>query len=891
MRCIGLACVMVLLGIAPASGTGIRAESTTAAADWILHNGKVVTVDAAFSIHSAIAIAGEKIVAVGTDGAVMARRGPKTQVIDLHGKMVLPGLIDSHVHPLQAAMHEHDHPIPQMDTIADVLAYIRTRAEMLPEGAWISLSQVFITRLKEQRYPTRQELDTAAPHNPVIFSTGPDASVNSLALKLSGIDKDFQVRDGGPGYIEKDPQTGEPTGIIRSCTRYIKTQSTGNRKAERLDREFRLRQLFADYNAVGITGVIDRNASASAIEAYQSLLQQDALTVRVAVSHGVGTSGTIESIQKAVKAVADHPLRQGGPMLRIIGIKTFLDGGMLTGSAYMQKPWGVSEIYSIKDPEYRGLLFIPKERLLPIVQATVAAGLQFTAHSVGDGAVETLLNVYEEINRSMPVQATRPCLTHSNFMSEKAIRQCAKLGVVVDIQPVWLYLDSHTLRRQFGDDRLRYFQPLKSLFDAKVAVGGGSDHMQKIGSFRSVNPYNPFLGMQTALTRIGRFRDDPLHPEEALSREQVIRFYTANNSVLMFQESAIGTLEVGKFADLIVIDRDLLTCPVESIRDAQCLQTFLRGKRVFVSQEQPIFEPGAKLEVLAKDGAGGEGPAYDPEMGIFSSGNGHINRLTPDGKSQIFRKDAGTNGLLFDFQGNLLACEPVKRRVTRTDRAGNVTVLTDAYNGKKYNQPNDLTLDSKGRIYFSDPRYGTRDDMQQRDAQGRIIEGVYRIDPDGKVTRVIGREVERANGVLVSADDRYLFVADNNNDAIGGARKLYRFDLNADGSVDLASQRLLYDWGRGRGPDGLKQDIHGRLYVAGGLNRPNPPAEPATDVKGGVYVFSPDGKLLTFLPVPTDEVTNCAFTGKDRRTLVITGGGVLYQIRTTTPGRVTWPRD
>ncbi len=305
---------------------------------------------------------------------------------------------------------------------------------------------------------------------------------------------------------------------------------------------------------------------------------------------------------------------------------------------------------------------------------------------------------------------------------------------------------------------------------------------------------------------------------------------------------------------------------------------------------EPVFEPNAKLKVEADGDSGGEGPAWHPKLGIFSSGRGHINRLTPDGKSEIFRKDAGTNGLLWDRDGRLLACEPVKRRVTRTDTDGKVTILTDSFGGKKYNQPNDITIDSKNRIYFSDPRYGPRDDMQQRDENGNTIEGVYRIDPDGKVSRILGREVERANGVLVSADDKYLFVADNNNDK-GGARKLWRFDLKADGTVDVASKKLLHDWKLGRGPDGLKQDVNGRLYVAGGLNKPNPPAEPATDVKGGIYVFSPEGKLLTFLPVPKDEVTNCAFGGTDRKTLYITGGGTLYSIRTTTPGRLVWPKE
>src|SRR5205814_10032179 len=147
------------------------------------------------------------------------------------------------------------------------------------------------------------------------------------------------------------------------------------------------------------------------------------------------------------------------------------------------------------------------------------------------------------------------------------------------------------------------------------------------------------------------------------------------------------------------------------------------------------------------------------------------------------------------------------------------------------------------------------------------------------------------NGVLVSGDDKCLYVADNNNNAKKGARKLYRFELKEDGSVDLKSHKLLYDWGEGRGPDGLKQDKKGRLYVAAGLNKPNPPFEPATDKKGGIYVLSPEGKLLAFQPVPRDEVTNCAFGGEDRRTLYITGGGTLYSIRTTTPGDLVWPAD
>jgi predicted amidohydrolase YtcJ len=567
--------VIVALGVC---GMAARAED----ADLILHHGKVVTVDRDFSIRQALAVKGDRLLKVGTDEEVLRTRGPATALLDLDGKMVLPGLIDSHVHPSAASLTDFDHRVPEMETIGDVLDYVRSRAQALGAGKWVIVRQVFITRLKEQRYPTRQELDRAAPENPVLFSTGPDASLNSLALKLSGIDKDF--KPDGPGKVERDPATGEPTGILRNLTRHVKASSPERRPTE-ADQDRRLLELFKDYNSVGITAVIDRNASAGAVERYNRLHESGALPVRLGISYAIGNLGPLEKLLADIRKVAEHPLKKGGPRLRIVGIKTFLDGGMLTGSAYMREPWGSSRIYSIDDPSYRGELFIPRERLVPMVRAAVESGLQFTAHSVGDGAVHALLDAYEEINKEMPVAPTRPCITHSNFMSREAIEQAARLGAVVDIQPAWLYLDTRTLVAQFGEDRLRYFQPLHSLFAAGVIAGGGSDHMQTIGSLRSINPYNPFLAMWVAISRRAKGYAGRLHPEEALTREEAIKFYTKNNAHLLFLEDRIGSLEEGKQADFVVIDRDLLTCPENDIREARALNTYLDGKSVFQRQD------------------------------------------------------------------------------------------------------------------------------------------------------------------------------------------------------------------------------------------------------------------------------------------------------------------
>lgn len=549
-----------------------------AAPELILHNGRVATVDARFSIHQAMAIQDGRVLQVGTDPEVLEMRGPETEVVDLEGRLVLPGLIDSHVHPIGACLIEHDHPIPSMTRLQDVLDYIAARARVVPEGGWIVVRQVFITRLEEQRYPTRQELDTVAPRHPVLFATGPDASLNTLALKLSGIDRDFRVAEGESGFAEKDPTTGEPTGILRNCTRYVKVSETEAPVSDEA-RAARLRALFADYNAVGLTTICDRDASEDEIQLYRDLRSRNELTVRVRVSQHIETTGPLEGVLESISRVARDPLFVGGDdWLSIIGIKTYLDGGMLTGSAYMRQPWGVSSIYAIRDPQYRGVRFIPAERLVAIIRAAVQNKLQFTAHSVGDGAVHALLEAYEEVNREVPIRSTQPCISHSNFMSREAVEMAARLGVAVDIQPAWLRLDGRTLLKQFGYDRLRYFQPLRSLFEAGAVAGGGSDHMQKIGSLRSINPYNPFYGMATTLKRVPAGYHGPLHPEERLSREQAIRMYTINNARLLRCEDKVGSLEPGKLADCIVLDTDLLSCPEDRVEHARVLRTYVGGK-------------------------------------------------------------------------------------------------------------------------------------------------------------------------------------------------------------------------------------------------------------------------------------------------------------------------
>ena len=549
-------------------------------ADLILTSGKIITVDEAFSIHTAIAIKDDRILAVGSEQDLQQYRGTSTKMINLQGKTIMPGLMDSHSHAASASVIEFAHPIPTMETIQDVLDYVRSRVKVVKDGEWIWVSQVFLTRLREQRYPTRQELDEAAPRNPVVFRTGPDASVNTLALKLSGIDKNWKVDDGGPGYAEKDPDTGELTGILRSCTRYLKYRSSEKEPTQSEHIEH-LKEVLADYNRVGITTLAERSAPASVTALYQGLRDRGGLTVRAYISRRLDTLQPVEKIKEVIGGIARSPLFKGDSMLRVAAVKTALDGGMLTGSAYMRKPWGVSKLYGITDPDYRGLRFIPQDKLVQIVAACMENGVQFTSHCVGDGAVHAFIDACDSLRDRFDIRAKRPIICHSNFMSKEAVQRMAELGIAADIQPAWLHLDARTLNNQFGYERLTWFQPLRALFAAGVIVGGGSDHMQKIGSRRSINFYDPWLAMWVAMTRRARWLDDPLHPEQAISRVQAIRFYTINNAYLLRAEKEVGSLEPGKLADFIVLTDDPLTCSIDRFKDIQVHQTYLGGRLVY----------------------------------------------------------------------------------------------------------------------------------------------------------------------------------------------------------------------------------------------------------------------------------------------------------------------
>ncbi len=285
-----------------------------------------------------------------------------------------------------------------------------------------------------------------------------------------------------------------------------------------------------------------------------------------------------------------------------------------------------------------------------------------------------------------------------------------------------------------------------------------------------------------------------------------------------------------------------------------------------------------------------EGPAYAADGSVYFSdiANSRIMRLAADGSCSVFREPSHrTNGNTFDAQGRLYHCEGAEfgpgggRRLTRTNlQTGEYEVLTDRFEGARYNSPNDVCVDAQGRVYFTDPRYGDRSDMEME------IEGVYRVDPAGEVTRIIQQpDIERPNGIAVTSDAQTLYLIDS-CPTVGGNRKIWAFDLDSNGTP--SNQRAVFDFAPGRGGDGMRLDLSGNLYVAAGIMDPRGPHETA-DVPPGIYVISSTGELLGRIPVHEDVITNLAFGGTDGRTLYITAGKTLFSIRVRIPGQVVYP--
>jgi predicted amidohydrolase YtcJ len=556
-------------------------------ADQVIHHAKVITVDRDSRIAEAVAIRGDRIVAVGADAEVAALAGPETRMIDAGGRSLLPGLYDSHVHPLGAAESEIDHPIPSYASLADIMSYIADRVRVQPKGTWIVVRYAFPTRLQKSRFPTRAELDAIAPDHPVLHQAGPAGVVNTKAQELSGITRN--TPDPPAGRIVKDPSTGEPTGLLRNAYSVLKDLPKNAHADEGEPDPRPVKKLFALYNARGLTSVADRSASAEALKVYRGLRDRGELTVRVNATRVLDPpDGGRAAIAEALNKLAAYdttgeptgPTGVGDHWVRIGPMKIFLDGGMLNGTAYMRTPWGVGPAYQINEPDYRGLLFVPPDRLTLIAEEAARRGWQMTAHVAGEAAMDELLTAYQKADRAVGIRGRRWLITHANFTSAENLARCAELGVGADLQPAWLWKDTRTLMKVLGPERMAWFHPYRKWLDAGLVIGGGSDHMIRLDPIEATNPWDPWLGIWVAVTRKAEGAG-VLNPDQRLTRAEALRFYTIDNARLHFQEREKGSIEPGKLADLILVDRDPLTCPEDNLKSTRVVWTMVGGKVVY----------------------------------------------------------------------------------------------------------------------------------------------------------------------------------------------------------------------------------------------------------------------------------------------------------------------
>jgi hypothetical protein len=549
-----------------------------AQADLILHNGKIITVDERFSVAQAVAVSKGRILAVGPNAEILKHRSSQTNVVDLQGKTVLPGLFDSHVHPTDAGLSEYRQPLPLLDSYASVQKYIREQAAKTPKGQWITVPRTFPTRLAEQKMPTREVLDVATEH-PVMFDASYVVIANSLALRVSGITRDTPNPPGGE--IVKDDK-GEPNGILKNAQSLLKRPARRENftEAERMNA---LEGMLKRYAAAGLTSVLDRAVSAEDITMYEKLRARGPLPVRVALTWRMPTNGSTEEL---VKRIQDAPFgaKSSDEWLRFAVFKITLDGGMTIGTAYQRHPYGPfgKQLYGKTDPDDRGQLFVSPDKLLAIMRAAHAKGWGLTAHSQGGGAIDALLDAFEGVNRETPIAASRSHVMHGSFQSPEAIARMKGMGVLADVQPAWLHHDGPALEKVFSDAGMKYFMPLRSYLEAGIKFAGGSDHMIGHDKNSAVNPYNPFMGMWTSVTRITS-AGKTSHPEQKIGREDALRSYTIWGAYLQHEEKRKGSIEPGKFADMVVIDRDYLTCPENEIRNIQPLMTVINGSITYRS--------------------------------------------------------------------------------------------------------------------------------------------------------------------------------------------------------------------------------------------------------------------------------------------------------------------
>lgn len=577
-----LTLLLLLSSVASPQQWPPKREIPDGPADTLYYNGKIITMWDERPVVECMTVSSGRVLDVGTTQMVGRKTGPRTRQVNLHGKTVIPGLIDSHVHPIKAALAEADGEIPVLQSFEAVRRHIEAQRDA--EGL-IFVPGVYSTRLRERRYPDRWELDEYSRERPVMLDNGYAAVLNSAALELAGISA--ETSDPFNGKLVRN-DAGEPTGLIIGARQLVAPLLEAQTYSH-LQMASALAERQGAYKRAGLTSVVDRSQTAAGFRAYQQLWREGKLQVRTSVTRVVSAERPVKEVLAEIEgigAVTGH----GDEMFRVGSLKVVPDGGILLGTAYMRTPSGENtQVYGSEDPDYTGELRISPENLEEIVTLAARLGWQVIAHTTGGGSTDVLLDAYEAVDRKIPIKGRRFALSHANFLSGDAIRRAAALGIVADMQPARYHFDGPAVASVLGTSRTGTLQPYRSIIDAGLVVAGGSDHMVEFDGKESVNPYDPFFGMWTAVTRTAA--DGSVHdPEQRITREEALRMWTLNAAYLTFEEDVKGSLEPGKYADFVIIDRDILTCSEAELRDTRVMATILGGLEVYSARQKASSE-------------------------------------------------------------------------------------------------------------------------------------------------------------------------------------------------------------------------------------------------------------------------------------------------------------
>ncbi len=520
-------------------------------ADLVLRNANVLTMNLSEPCAEAIAIKDEKIVAVGTDGQIKPWIGKQTKVMNLDGKMVLPGLIDTHVHMKGFGRCLTEMDLRNVDSIRDMQRLLRDRVRKTPEGRWILGRGWDQEKFKEKRYPTRWDLDEEAPDNPVIFTRvcGHICVANSEILKLAGITKDTVAPSGG--QIDKNHETGEPTGIVRENAMDLVWNIVPVPSKEESAEMCAL----ACQKAVeaGLTSVHWLAQSPAEIRILQELRKQGKLSVRVYLVVPV----------EFLDCLIDAGLVTGfgDDMIRIGGIKILADGSLGARTAALKQPYD-------DKPSTKGMMLYSQRKLNGLILKAHKAGFQLAIHAIGDQAVDITLKALEKTLDVSPREDHRHRVEHASVLNASLIQRMKKLGVIASVQPHFVVSD-FWVEKRLGKARARWTYPFKTLMEKSVLVTGGSDC--------PVEPISPLLGIYAAVNR-------ETFPQERIKVEEALRIYTVNAAYASFEEKIKGSLGAGKLADLVVLSDDLRKIKPSRIKDVKVEMTIIRGKIVHVTR-------------------------------------------------------------------------------------------------------------------------------------------------------------------------------------------------------------------------------------------------------------------------------------------------------------------